>query len=66
MKPFISSGLQVLYSDRLEAVMVESFVAYVLVVSTRHWSKVSSKREKQSSRVWQDGGTLSPGCSVNH
>ena len=70
MKPFISStvtGLQFLYSDRLEMVMVASlFVAYVLVVSTRYCSKVSSKkREKQSSGVWQDGGTLGPGCSVN-
>ena len=25
----------------------------------------SKKREKQSSGVWQDGGTLGPGCSVN-
>ena len=38
----------------------------MLVVSTRYWRKVSSKkREKQSSGVWQDGGTLGPGCSVN-
>ena len=36
------------------------------MVSTRYCSKVSSKkREKQSSGVWQDGGTLGPGCSVN-